>query len=135
MRAMADSIVSSGLKDAGYEFINIDDCWQVMRSPNGTINSDPERFPGGMKALADYIHSKGLKFGVYSAQHEFTCQRKIVMLSRFVALFSLANPKSITIAGRPGSWMHEAVDVESYCDWGVDCARQHPPSSRPKVLL
>ena len=100
MRAMADAIVSSGLKDAGYEFINIDDCWQVMRSPNGTINSDPERFPGGMKALADYIHSKGLKFGVYSAQHEFTCQR------------------------RPGSWMHEAVDVESYCDWGVDCARQ-----------
>ena len=84
--------------------------WQVMRSPNGTINSDPERFPGGMKALADYIHSKGLKFGVYSAQHEFTCQR------------------------RPGSWMHEAVDVESYCDWGVDCARQQHPSSRPKFL-
>ena len=45
-------------------YINIDDCWQVMRSPNGSINSDPERFPGGMKALADYIHSKGLKFGV-----------------------------------------------------------------------
>lgn len=47
-----------------YRYINIDDCWQVMRSPNGTINSDPERFPGGMKALADYIHSRGLKFGV-----------------------------------------------------------------------
>lgn len=64
MRAMADAIVSTGLKKAGYEYINIDDCWQVMRSPNGSINSDPERFPGGMKALADYIHSKGLKFGV-----------------------------------------------------------------------
>eukprot|EP01052_Picozoa_sp_SAG31_P050997 SAG31_NODE_11903_length_987_cov_1.478604_3_plen_74_part_00 len=49
-----------------------------------------------MKALADYIHKKGLKFGVYSAQHEFTCQR------------------------RPGSYMHEAIDVQSYCDWGVD---------------
>ena len=46
------------------EYVNIDDCWQVMRSPNGSINADPERFPGGMKALADYVHSKNLKFGV-----------------------------------------------------------------------
>eukprot|EP01051_Picozoa_sp_SAG22_P007476 SAG22_NODE_528_length_9431_cov_7.192135_4_plen_420_part_00 len=61
MRAMADALVTTGLAKVGYEFVNIDDCWQVMRSANGSINADPERFPGGMKALADYIHSKGLK--------------------------------------------------------------------------
>ena len=69
MRAMADALVSTGLKDAGYEFVNIDDCWQVMRSANGSINADPTRFPGGIKPLADYVHSLGLKFGVYTAQH------------------------------------------------------------------
>ena len=63
---------------------------------NGTINADPTRFPGGIKALADYVHSRGLKFGVYTAQHAQTCQ------------------------DRPGSYMHEAIDVESYCNWGVD---------------
>ena len=79
------------------EYVNIDDCWQVMRTAsNGTINADPTRFPGGIKALADYVHSRGLKFGVYTAQHARTCQ------------------------DRPGSYMHEAIDVESYCDWGVD---------------
>ena len=96
MRAMADALVSTGLKKAGYEFVNIDDCWQVERSPNGSINADPARFPGGIKSLADYVHSLGLKFGVYTAQREQTCQR------------------------RPGSWEHEAIDVQSYCDWGVD---------------
>ncbi len=68
----------------------------MQRSRNGTINYDPTRFPGGLKSLADYIHMKGLKFGVYTAQREFTCQR------------------------RPGSWLHEAIDVEKYCEWGVD---------------
>lgn len=103
IRAMADAVVTSGLAKAGYEFINIDDCWQVARTRvgpdqlfNGSITADPERFPQGMKSLADYIHNKGLKFGIYSAQREFTCQR------------------------RPGSWQHEAIDVASYCEWGVD---------------
>jgi alpha-galactosidase len=99
MRAMADALVTTGLAKAGYEYVNIDDCWQVARNGNdfnGTINADPVRFPGGIKPLADYVHSKGLKFGLYSAQREFTCQR------------------------RPGSWQHEAIDVQTYCDWGVD---------------
>eukprot|EP00039_Didymoeca_costata_P005551 m.82420 g.82420 ORF g.82420 m.82420 type:complete len:933 (+) comp12870_c0_seq3:75-2873(+) len=96
MRAMADAFVSTGLAKVGYEYVNIDDCWQVQRSPNGSINYDPARFPGGMKALADYVHKLGLKFGVYTAQRELTCQR------------------------RPGSWEHEEIDVQSYCDWGVD---------------
>lgn len=89
-------LVSSGLAKLGYQYVNIDDCWQVARDPDGTINADPARFPGGIKALADYVHSKGLKFGLYSAQREFTCQ------------------------SRPGSWKHEAQDVATYCNWGVD---------------
>lgn len=87
MRAMADAVVSTGLAKAGYEFINIDDCWQVMRSPNGSINSDPERFPGGMKALADYIHSKGLKFGVCTCHNYvmLSAQRFLHMLKYLLA--------------------------------------------------
>src|SRR3989442_5901097 len=64
IREMADAIVSSGMKDAGYQFVNIDDCWQVSRAADGSILVDPERFSNGMKPLADYVHSKGLKFGV-----------------------------------------------------------------------
>lgn len=62
---MADELVSSGMKDAGYEYVVIDDCWQVDRGKNGEIIVDEERFPNDMKYLADYIHSKGLKFGIY----------------------------------------------------------------------
>ena len=57
---------SSGMKDAGYEYVVIDDCWQVSRDENGNIVADKERFPHGIKYLADYIHGKGLKFGIYS---------------------------------------------------------------------
>ena len=61
----ADAMVASGLKDAGYEYIVVDDCWQVSRDADGNIVCDPERFPHGMKYVADYIHSLGLKFGIY----------------------------------------------------------------------
>ena len=74
VKGVIDAIVSNGMKEAGYEFVNIDDCWQVERFPNGTIQPDPVRFPSGMKALADYAHSKGLKFGVYTARGSRTCQ-------------------------------------------------------------
>ena len=60
----ADAMVASGMKDAGYEYIVVDDCWQVDRDADGNIVCDPERFPHGMKYVADYIHSKGLKFGL-----------------------------------------------------------------------
>src|SRR5437773_9695643 len=63
IREMADAMVSSGMKAAGYQYVNIDDCWQVSRDAQGTIVADPERFPSGIKALADYVHSKGLKLG------------------------------------------------------------------------
>jgi len=56
----------SGMKDAGYQYVIIDDCWQVGRDKDGNILADPQRFPSGIKALADYVHSAGLKFGIYS---------------------------------------------------------------------
>ena len=93
---MADAMVSSGMKDAGYEYIVIDDCWQVSRDENGEIVVDPERFPHGMKFLADYIHSKGLKFGIYSSAGTVTCQR------------------------RPGGRGYEFQDARSYARWEVD---------------
>jgi alpha-galactosidase len=96
IREVADAMVSSGLKDAGYQYVVIDDCWQVSRDASGTIVPDPERFKGGMKALADYVHSKGLKFGVYSDAGARTCE------------------------GRPGSSGYEVEDARQYAAWGVD---------------
>ena len=96
IRDTADAMITSGMKDAGYQYVVIDDCWQVKRDDAGRIIPDPERFPSGMKALADYIHSKGLKFGVYSDAGTMTC------------------------AKRPGSKDHEALDAKAYAEWGVD---------------
>src|ERR1700750_2544082 len=66
IKGMADAVVKSGMKDAGYEYVNIDDCGQVSRDANANIVPDEQHFPHGMKAVGDYIHSLGLKFGVYS---------------------------------------------------------------------
>src|SRR5438046_7242462 len=66
IRETADAIVASGMRDAGYQYIVIDDCWQVARDRSGRIVADSARFPGGMKPLADYVHSKRLKFGLYT---------------------------------------------------------------------
>ncbi|GAA3579253.1 glycoside hydrolase family 27 protein [Snuella lapsa] len=96
IKEMADAMVSKGLKDAGYEYIVIDDCWQIGRDKNGYIIIDKEKFPSGIKALADYIHSKGLKFGIYSDAGTKTC------------------------AGRPGSKDFETQDAETYAKWDVD---------------
>ena len=96
IRETADAMVSSGMKDAGYQYVVIDDCWQVKRNPDGTIVADPERFPKGIKALADYVHSKGLQFGIYSDAGRKTCQ------------------------GRPGAHGHEFQDAFTYANWGVD---------------
>ncbi len=96
IRGIADAMVTSGMKDAGYTYIVIDDCWQTGRSPDGMIIADPEKFPSGMKALAGYIHDKGLKFGIYSDAGRMTCQ------------------------GRPGSRGYEFQDARTYAEWGVD---------------
>jgi len=96
IRETADAMVSSGMKDAGYRYVVIDDCWQVKRDADGAIVADPERFPQGMKALADYVHSKGLLFGIYSDAGSLTCE------------------------GRPGSRGYEYQDARTYAAWGVD---------------
>ena len=84
------------MKDAGYQYINIDDCWQGQRDAQGFIQPDPKKFPSGMKALADYVHSRGLKLGIYSDVGYKTC------------------------GGRPASRGHEFQDAQSYAQWGMD---------------
>lgn len=96
LRDVADAMVSSGMRDAGYEYIVVDDCWHGVRDSLGFIQANPEHFPNGMKALIDYIHSKGLKFGIYSCAGNTTC------------------------AGRPASRGHEYQDALTYAQWGVD---------------
>ena len=76
VRDTADAMVSSGMKAAGYQYVVIDDCWQVERGADGRIVPDPKRFPSGMKALADHVHSKGLKFGLYSDAGTQTCGKR-----------------------------------------------------------
>ena len=86
----------SKLFGAGFQYVNLDDCWMKDRTDDGEIVADPVRFPSGMKALGEYIHSKGLKFGLYSDAGTKTCE------------------------GLPGSWGHEAADAQIYAYWGVD---------------
>ena len=96
IKSVADAMAANGMKDAGYQYVVIDDCWQVNRDENGFIVADPQRFPSGIKALADYVHGKGLKFGIYSDAGSKTC------------------------GGRPGSQGHEYQDALQYARWGVD---------------
>lgn len=97
IKQVADVFVEQGYKDAGYEYIVIDDCWSLReRDEHGRLVPDPAKFPSGMKALADYIHSKGLKFGMYSCAGTHTC------------------------AGYPGSFEHEFQDAKQFAEWEVD---------------
>jgi alpha-galactosidase len=100
VRASADAIASNGMKDAGYEYVVIDDCWQAGRDAAGNIVADAVKFPSGIKALADYVHGKGLKFGIYTDVGTKTC------------------------AGRPGSIGHEYQDARQYANWGVDYLKE-----------
>jgi alpha-galactosidase len=93
----ADVMADEGLLDAGYKYLVIDDCWSLKeRDKDGRLVPDPEKFPHGMKYLADYIHGKGLKFGMYSCAGTQTC------------------------AGYPGSFEHEFTDAATFAGWGVD---------------
>jgi alpha-galactosidase len=115
VRAAADAIASNGMKAAGYVYVNVDDCWQGERDASGMIHPNP-RFPD-MKALADYVHSKGLKFGLYSSPGPKTC------------------------AGYEGSYRHEDDDARQYAAWGVDylkydwcsASRVYKPEEMPAV--
>jgi len=96
IRETAEAMVKSGMNTVGYRYVVIDDCWHGQRDSLGFIHPDPQRFPSGIKALTDYIHSLGLKFGIYSDAGWKTC------------------------AGRPGSRGHEYQDALMYAQWGVD---------------
>jgi alpha-galactosidase len=96
IREIADAVVGSGMQAAGYQYVNIDDCWQVSRDASGTIVADPTRFPSGIKALAGYVHAKGLKLGIYTDAGTGTCEK------------------------RPGSLNHEVQDAKTYASWGID---------------
>ncbi|MFD6070852.1 MULTISPECIES: carbohydrate-binding protein [Amycolatopsis] len=99
IKGIADIFVSQGLKDVGYRYVNIDDCWALpTRNAQGDLQPDPKRFPSGIKALADYVHSKGLKFGIYTS----------------------AGTKTCNTAGFPGGLGHEQRDANLFASWGVD---------------
>ncbi len=100
VKSVADSMVSKGLAAAGYQYIVIDDGWQIGRDKNGRIIADSTRFPEGIKYLVDYVHSKGLKFGIYTCCGTKTC------------------------GGRPGSFGYEAIDAKTYAEWGVDYIKE-----------
>jgi alpha-galactosidase len=99
VKGIADLFVEKGLKDAGYQYVNLDDCWALPeRDADGKLVPDPVRFPHGIKAVADYVHSKGLKLGIYTSAGTKTCNS----------------------AGFPGALGHEYSDAQQFADWGVD---------------
>jgi len=96
LKGVADTFVSSGMAAAGYQYVNIDDCWMSGRDGSGNLVADSGKFPGGIKSLADYVHGKGLKLGIYETPNTTTC------------------------AGKTGSKGHEAQDAKTFADWGID---------------
>ncbi|MFJ4828510.1 NPCBM/NEW2 domain-containing protein [Streptomyces sp. NPDC088747] len=99
VKGIADIFVEKGLKEAGYQYVNLDDCWALpSRDANGKLVPDPARFPNGISAVADYVHSKGLKLGIYTSAGTKTCND----------------------AGFPGALGHEYSDAQQFADWGVD---------------
>ncbi|BCJ62394.1 glycoside hydrolase family 27 protein [Micromonospora endophytica] len=104
IRQMADTIVSTGMRDLGYKYVVVDDCWfNPNRDAQGNLQADPGRFPSGMKALGDYLHARGLLFGIYQVPREKTC-----------AQYFGAWP------GATGSLGHEYQDARQFAAWGVD---------------
>merc|ERR1719305_907172 len=103
VKSMAKAMKSSGLYDVGFEYLNLDDCWGATeRDANGNIQPDPERFPSGMKALADWLHNEGLKFGLYTSMGDATCNRG-------------GRPSDI-----PGSFGHYPEDTATFANWTMD---------------
>jgi alpha-galactosidase len=98
LRENADAMVSSGMGALGYTYVNVDDCWMApQRDAGGRLQADPHRFPSGIKALADYVHGKGLKLGIYSSARTATCMNV------------------------PASLGHEMVDAVTFAQWGSTC--------------
>lgn len=114
VRQIADSLVATGMRDLGYQFINIDDFWQLVeRDEKGHLQIDKTKFPNGIKPLADYIHSLGLKIGIYSDAAEFTC------------------------GGVAGSYGYEEIDAQDFADWGIDLLKYdycHAPEDQKTAI-
>lgn len=111
----ADAMAESGLKELGYEYVVTDDCWsEKRRDADGRLVPSREKFPNGIKPVADYVHSKGLKFGIYSCVGTMTC------------------------GGYPGSYGHEYLDAATFAEWGVDFLKYdycyRPKTSRGEDL-
>jgi len=115
VRQISDSLVSTGMRDLGYQYINIDDFWQLVdRDANGRIQVNKQKFPNGIKAVADYVHSKGLKLGVYSDAADRTC------------------------GGVAGSYGYEEQDAQDFAEWGVDLLKYdycNAPSARDTAVV
>jgi alpha-galactosidase len=104
VRQAADAMVSSGMRDAGYQYVVVDDCWfDPVRDAQGNLRAHPTKFPSGMQALGDYIHSRGLKFGIYQVPTERTCAQRVG-----------------NHPGSTGSMGHEVQDARTFAAWGVD---------------
>lgn len=114
IKEMADALVSSGMADAGYQYIIIDDLWQGKRDENGILQPDKSKFPNGMKALADYVHSKGLKLGIYSDAADRTC------------------------GGAVASYGHETRDARVFAEWEIDYLKYdycNAPTDRDSAIV
>ena len=103
IKGMADAFITSGMKDAGYQYVNLDDCWMDGRDASGKFKVNTSKFPSGMPALADYIHAKGLKIGLYSTPNTKTC----------AGIYG-------GYAGGVGSKDHETTDAQTFAAWGID---------------
>eukprot|EP00052_Salpingoeca_macrocollata_P022585 m.196673 g.196673 ORF g.196673 m.196673 type:complete len:470 (+) comp21839_c0_seq3:1016-2425(+) len=114
---MADALVDKGYKALGYEYVNIDDCWQGPRDKDGNLAADPTRFPSGIKALADYMHAKGLKLGIYNDIGSTTCM----------------SLPGLNITGPDGSQQYKK-DVQLLASWGIDSFKVDGCSSDPKTM-
>ncbi|MDT7743168.1 MAG: alpha-galactosidase, partial [Actinomycetota bacterium] len=103
VRAQADALVATGLRDVGYRYVNLDDCWAApQRDVAGRLVPDPVRFPHGIAALADYVHARGLRLGIYTSAGTLTCDAR----------------------GFPASLGHETADAASFAAWGVDYVKE-----------
>jgi len=115
VKSVVDSMKENGMLEAGYDYVLLDDCWSsTERDSNGRVQGDPTHFPNGMKALADYVHDAGMKFGLYLCAGNLTCRHK-----------------------RPGSWGYFDEDAQTMADWGVDMVKLdwcHHPSLPPNQV-
>lgn len=118
IKETADKIVSTGMKDSGYEYVVLDDCWfDPQRASDGSLQANTERFPQGMKAIGDYLHARGLKFGIYMAPVQKTC-----------AQIAGTYPGTTSSAG------HERQDARTFASWGVDYLKYDWCDKRPAQL-